>query len=80
MAYTKKLATIVLTDISGGTFTVTDTLECPMASSALASLQSHNDAYVRVGDDLYWIPASGVANIKVSYTDSEEIEPKEPCQ
>lgn len=79
MAYTKKLATIVITTLDGGTFNVADTLECPAATSALASLQNSNGAYVKVGDDTYYIPSSAVANIKVTYTDSEEITPSNPC-
>lgn len=79
MAYTKKLATVVITTIGGGTFTISDTVECDPASSALASLQSGKGAYVYVDDDLYWIAPSGVAHIKVTYEDSEEITPSAIC-
>ena len=79
MAYTKKLATIIITTLDGGTFNVADTLECPAATSALASLQNSNGAYVKVGDDTYYVPSSAVANIKVTYSDSEEITPSNPC-
>ena len=51
MAYKKKLATIIITTLDGGTFNVADTLERPAATSALASLQNSNGAYVKVGDD-----------------------------
>lgn len=79
MAYTKKLATIVITTLDGGTFNVADTVECPAASSALTSFQNSNGAFVKVGDDTYYIPSSAVANIQVTYTDSEEITPSDPC-
>lgn len=79
MAYKKKLATIVITTLDGGSFTVADTVECPAAASALASFQNSNGAYVKVGDDTYYIPSSAVANIKVTYTESEEITPSNPC-
>lgn len=79
MAYTKKLASIVITCLDGSSFSVADTVECPMASSALASLENNRGAYIRVGDDLYYVPSSGVANIKIEYSDSEEITPSDPC-
>lgn len=79
MAYTKKLATIVITTLDDGTFNVADTLEYPAASSAFASFQNSNGAFIAVGDDTYYIPSSAVANIQVTYTDSEEITPSDPC-
>lgn len=79
MAYKKKLATIIITTLDGGSFTVADTVDCNAASSALASIQSGSGAYVSVGDDLFWIAPSGVAHIQVAYTDSEEITPSEIC-
>lgn len=79
MAYTKKLATIEITTLDGGTFTVEDTVECASATSALSSLSNGKGAYVAVGDDTYYVPASAVAKIKVSYEDSEEITPAEKC-
>lgn len=79
MAYTKKLNTIVITTVGGGTFTITDTVECDAASQALASLQSGQGAYVLVGQDKYWIAPTGVAHIKVTTEDSEEITPSAIC-
>lgn len=79
MAYKKKLATITITTLDGGSFAVSDTVECNAATSALTSLQSGQGAYVSVGDDLYWIAPSGVAHIKVAYEDSEEITPSAIC-
>lgn len=79
MAYTKKLATIEITTLDGGTFSVTDTVGCDSATSALSSLTQGKGAYVAVGDDTYFVPASAVAKIKVSYADSEEITPAEKC-
>ena len=78
MSYTKKLATIVIAT-TNGTFTVTDTLECPVATSALATLQNHGDAYVNVDGDIYWIPYGAVSNIQISYEDSDPITPPDPC-
>lgn len=78
MTYKKKLAEIVITTTDGSTFTVTDTLECPVASSALASLQSGKGATIQVGEDTYWVAPSAVSNIKISYEDSEDIEKPDP--
>lgn len=80
MAYTKKLASIVITALDGSTFNVADTIESPAASSALASLQSGSGAFITVGDDTYYIPSSAVANVKVDYSESEEITPSQPCK
>ena len=79
MAYTKKLKTIVITTVGGGTFTLTDTTECDTASQALASLQSGQGAYVPIDEDEYWIAPTGVAHIKVTTEDSEEITPSAIC-
>lgn len=80
MTYTKKLADIVITTIDGASFSVTDTVECPVASSALASLQSGRGAYVQVDEDKYWIAPNAVSNIKITYEDSEEIEKPSDCE
>lgn len=79
MAYTKKLASIVITALDGSTFNVADTLECPAASSALASFRNGNGALIAVGDDTYYVPSSAVANVKVTYSDVE-VTPSEPCK
>lgn len=78
MAYTKKLATIVV-NTQGGTFTLEDTLECPVATSVLATFKKHGDAYIATEEDTYWVPFNAVNSIKISYTDSEEIEPTTDC-
>lgn len=79
MMYRKKLAEIVITTVDGAVFSVADTIECPVASSALASIQNGKGAFIQVGDDTYFVPSSAVSNVKVSYTDSEEIEKTDPC-
>lgn len=78
MSYTKKLATIVVTTTSGA-FTITDTLECPVATQVLATLQKHGDAYVSTDDGDFMIPFNAVSNVQISYEDSEPITPPSPC-
>lgn len=78
MTYTKKLASVVITTMDGATFSVSDTVECPVASSALSQIQNGRGAYVQVGNDTYYVPSSAVANIKISYSDSEEIDKPNP--
>lgn len=78
MSYTKKLTSIVVTTTSGE-FVIEDTLECPVATSVLATLQRHGDAYVSTEDGDYMIPFNAVSNIKISYEDSEEIPSADPC-
>lgn len=76
--YTRKLFEITITMTNGATFEVKDTIECPLASQAIASLSRGGTATVYVDNDEYVIFASGVASIKINTTDSEEIPLPDP--
>lgn len=76
--YKKKLYTITITMNNGASFTVEDTADCPSASQALASLTRGGYANVYSGDDEYVIFSSGVASIKITTADSEEIPLPDP--
>lgn len=78
MAYTKKLATIVV-NTRNGSYTLEDTLECPVATSVLSTFKKHGDAYIATENGTFWVPFNAVNSIQISYTDSEEITPSEIC-
>ena len=56
---------IEITTVNGATFAITDTEGCPTASIAYSELTSGRGVRVTVGEDEYYIPATGVENIKV---------------
>lgn len=76
--YTKTLTTATITMNDGAQFVVEDTLECSLASSALASLTRGTPATVTVDGTEYQIFASGVSYIKVEKEQSEPIPMPEP--
>lgn len=76
--YKKNLLTIVINMNDGSSFTVSDTVDCPVASNALASLRRHSDAVVSVEDTDYVVFASNVSSVKVTSEQSEEIPMPEP--
>lgn len=76
--YTKALTTATITMNDGAQFVVEDTLECSLASAALASLESGRSATVTVDGTEYKIFASGVSYIKVEKEQSEQIPVPEP--
>lgn len=76
--YTKTLTTATITMNDGSQFVVEDTLECPLASIVLESLNSGRSATVTVDGTEYQIFASGVSYIKIEEEQSEPIPMPEP--
>lgn len=76
--YTKTLYEIVITMNNKDTFTVTDTLDCMVASQTLSELEKGRPVTAFVGDDEYVIFPGGVSHIKVTRTQSEEIPIPDP--
>ena len=76
--YTKTLVTATFTMNDGSQFIVEDTLDCPIASTALSNLDSNNSATVFVEGTEYQIFASGIAYVKVEREESEPIPVPEP--
>lgn len=73
VTYTKKLKTITIYTTNNGEVSITDDVDNPTASLALASLQSGHGAYVTNEETLLWIPSSAVVGIAISEDDSEPI-------
>ena len=71
--YTKKLVTATITMNDGAQFVVEDTLECPLASNVLSSLNIGRSATLTVDGTEYQIFASGVSYIKIEKEQSEPI-------
>lgn len=76
--YTKTLTTATITMNDGSQFVVEDTLECPLASTAIESLKRGSTVTVTVDGTEYQIFASGVSYIKVEKEQSEPIPVPEP--
>lgn len=81
MAYKKQLKTIVITT-GKSEFTVTDTVDCPAASNALAEFEAFGIMHITVGTGDaaadYLVPYHAVDNIKVTSEESEEITRPDP--
>lgn len=80
--YKKQLLTVVITMNNKDTFTVADTVDCPIASQALSSLKTGRAVTVFVSDggteDEFVIFPGGVSHINITRSESEEIPIPDP--
>lgn len=76
--YTKKLKSIAITLVNGSTSEYSDTVDEPIASNILYSLQHEGGAYIQDENAYGWFPTSAVLNIAIIEEDSDPITKSDP--